>query len=357
VTRDREARVLALRMRAQHLDGRLGSAYELVRAIGGVQAQEPGAAALSIRARTEGVTRADVDAALERDRSLVRMWAMRGTLHVVPAEDARWLQELFEPQMRADADRGLTQLGVPHADRRRAAEAIVRALDLHGPLTRAVLMEHVERAGVATDGQKAAHLPRLAALEGDVVFGPPAGSKPTYALWRDWLGGDQPSMPRGQALAELARRYVHAYAPTGPRDFATWSGLPAADARAGWQAIAADLVEAGADLWMPAGRAQAEPPDPPLVRMLPAFDTYLLGYRTRALAVPDAHARQVWPGGGIVRPTVVENGRAVATWRQRRSGRRVAVSIEAFSSPGPDAAEEIAHIGRFLAADTYLAGC
>lgn len=281
----------------------MADAAELVRRIGGVQAQEPSAAALSIRARTRGVSRTDVDRALTEDRSIVRIWAMRGTLHLVPAEDVAWLNELFAPATLAASHRRLAQLGVPEADRPRAVEAITGALREHGPLTRAALMEHVSAIGVPTDGQIAAHLPALAALEGIVCFGPPAGSKPTYALRDDWLGPDLLRLPRAAALAELGRRYVRAYGPAEPEDLAAWSGLPLRDARAAW----------------PDGGAEVEPvapPDPPVLRLLPAFDTYLLGYRTRELAVPAEHARAVWPGGGIVRPTVAQNGLVVGTWKR-----------------------------------------
>jgi hypothetical protein len=94
-------------------------------------------------------------------------------------------------------------------------------------------------------------------------------------------------------------------------------------------------------------RAAEEPaPEPPITRLLPAFDTYLLGYRSRDFAVPAEHARRVWPGGGIVRPTVVENGRAVGTWR--RTGAKV--ELEPFPGEKIAAADEMADVERFLSA-------
>jgi hypothetical protein len=302
-------------------------AAALVRAIGAVQAQEPSAAALSIRARTTGVDRDAVRRAIEEDRGIVRIWAMRGTLHLVPAEDAAWLNELFAPMALRDTHRRLGQLGVPEADRPRAQDAIRTALGEHAPLTRVELMEHVARAGVETGGQAAAHLPRLAALEGDVVLGPQRAGKPTYVLRDDWLGRDLPRLPRERALAELGRRYLRAYGPATPEDLAAWSGLPLRDARAAWP-------EAGSD-----AEDEARPPDPPVVRLLPAFDTYLLGYRSRELAVPHEHEREVWPGGGIVRATVVANGLVIGTWR--RSGR---VSVELFPEASVDAAPLAAEV-------------
>jgi hypothetical protein len=241
----------------------------------------------------------------------------------VAAEDFHWLTGLFAPKLMPQQQLALDKLGVPKEDRPRAVEAIVEAL-AGGPLTRAELCQQLERAGIATDGQKAAHLPRLAALEGHICFGPLRDGKDTYVLAGDWVArGDEPDYP----ARELAVRYAAAYAPATAQDMATWSGLPAGIIRRVFEA--ADL--------------SVDPPDPPIVRMLPAFDTYLLGYRTRALAVPREHAKRVWPGGGIVRPTIVANGLAVGTWR--RVGSKV--TVEPFEDD-VDVADELADIERFL---------
>jgi hypothetical protein len=323
------------RARSQYLlRERLSDPAAAVRAVAGIQAQEPVAAALSIRVRTTGLTRADVDRALVEERSIVRLWAMRGTIHLVPSEDAAWLVDLLGPLGMTGSRRRLEQLGVPADDQARAVELIRRTLAEHGPLTRVELMEHLARAGITTDGQAAAHLPMLAALEGHVCFGPPRGGKPTYALRDDWLGSDLPRLSRERAVAELARRYVRAFGPAEPEDFASWSGLPLRDARAGWEATPGDRAPRVAE------------PAEPVTRLLPAFDTYLLGYRNRDFCVPEAHTRAVWPGGGILRPTIVVNGRGVGAWR--RSG--ATVEIEPFGTESIDADEEVADVQRFLGA-------
>ena len=324
----------AARARSQGLlETRLRHVGEVIRSVVGVQAQEPVAGALSVRVRSTGLTRADVERALVEERSVVRLWAMRGTIHIVPAEDAAWLVELFAPRTLTGTHRRLGQLGVPEADRPRAVAFIRATLADHGPLTRGELMEHLARARIKTDGQAAAHLPMLAALEGHVCFGPPRAGKPSFVLRDDWLGRDLPRMPRDVAVAELARRYLRAFRPADPEDFAVWSGLPLRDARAAWPDA-------------PAANPAAAAADPPVTRLLPAFDTYLLGYRSRDFMVGPEHARSVWPGGGIVRPTVVESGRAIATWK--RSGAKI--EIEPFGGRDVAADAEIADVVRFLGA-------
>jgi hypothetical protein len=326
-----DAGVRAARMRSQRLDGRAASVAEVVRHVVGIQAQEPHAAALSIRARTEGLGMRDVAQAIE-DRATVRVWVMRGTLHYVAADDAHWLHELFAPLLMPQQRRALDALEVPERDRPKAVAAIRDAL-ADGPLTRAELAERVERAGIDASGRRAAHLPRLAALEGHVCFGPRRGSKDTFVLMNDWLG-PRPNVAfdREAALRVLAQRYAAAFGPARAEDLAAWSGLPRREARRGWEAVAD-------------GPAEVEPPQPPVVRLLPTFDTYLLGYRGRDLAVPPEHAARVWPGGGIIRPTVVENGLAVGTWRLR--GRRL--DVEPFGEPADTGAEE-EDVLRFLSA-------
>jgi hypothetical protein len=286
-----------------------------------------------VRVRGSGLTRADVDRALYEERSIVRVWAMRGTIHLVPSEDVRWLVELLGPLATPGTHRRLGRLGVPEEDRPLAIALIREALERHGPLTRAELMVPLARAGITTEGQAAAHLPALAAFEGHVCFGEPRGGKPTYALVEDWLGTGLPRLGREEAVATLARRHASAFGPATAEDFASWSGLPVRDASAGWPA---DIEE----------ETPVAVPDPAVVRLPPAFDTYLLGYRSRDFAVPEAHARAVWPGGGILRPTVVANGRAVGTWR--RSGPRV--EVEPFDGASIDAAEEADDVRRFLSA-------
>ena len=320
----------AARAASQGLYGRpFDSAYDAVRHVVGVQAQDQTAGLLSLRVRTSGLTRSSVEHALVEERSIVRLWAMRGTIHIVAAEDARWLVELLSPAPLRGSLRRLEQLGVPGDHVPRAVKAISRALESNGPSTRAELMEHVARTGVTTDGQAAAHLCGVAALKGLTVNGPFRGGRPTFVLRDDWLGSELPALRRDEAIGELAGRYSRAFAPTTAEDFAWWAGLPLRDARAGFVPHGAPRLRTGRG-----------------VRLLPAFDTYLLGYRSREFALAPEYARAVAPGGGIIRPTVIRNGRVIGTWR--RDGARA--QIEPFGPDPIDAAGEVEDVQRFLAA-------
>ncbi|MFD9099174.1 winged helix DNA-binding domain-containing protein [Streptomyces collinus] len=343
---------------AQALAGgvREASAEAVVRRVLALQAQDAIAADLGIRARGRDITAPAVRAAYEDERSIVRGWYLRGTLHTVCSEDARWILALLAPRLLAATGRRYHQLGL-HEDLRRRADHLIRqALTTHGPLTRAELTGHLTALGVPPDGQAPFHLIRHAALTGVLCHGPRRAGEATYVLLDDWLpaGGDDPR-DADAALAELARRYLAAHAPAGPEDFAVWSGLPVSWARRAWGTLAqAGAITADGDLTTLAGREgkRAYPPGTPDavdVRMLPAYDNYLLAYRSREACVPAAHEADVWPGGGVIRPTVVADGLTVATWARRDAGRSITVRTFAPLSPRLQAAvdAETSDVSRF----------
>jgi len=226
------------------------SAGQVVRRLAGIQAQFPSAAGLAVKARTVDLVSGDVERALHEERSIVRTWAMRGTLHLITAEDYPWLVPLTTSF--TGARRRLTQEGVPADRAAKAVRLIERMLEKEGPLTRAEIVERLTRRGIRTQGQAGAHLVRLAALEGVVCHGPNRDGEPTFVVVRDWLPQERSKGP-DVPLGELALRYLAAHAPAGPEDLAAWSGVRLSDARRGWQEIADSLVEVevqGTALWM-----------------------------------------------------------------------------------------------------------
>lgn len=314
---DRRERLGAMRAGAQLL-GRpraIVGPEAIVRRLLAVQAQDLRSAALGLHARDGGTDAAALHRALAQERSVVRLWALRGTLHLVAAQDAGWLLGLVAPALLRAAPRRLRQLGVGDQDSERVVAVIERALAEHGPLPRATLAEHLAAAGIETAGQATIHLIRLAALHGVCLPGP----EDTFVLWRDWLGEPPRTRDRDVALAELARRHHAAHVPAGPEDLAAWSGLGLRDSRRAWTLA-------------PDSRAHVSTVDPTTVRLLPAWDELLLGWRDRAPILPPEHAKNVQRGGGILRPTVLHGGRIVATWRPQRRLGAITITVEPFAA-------------------------
>jgi hypothetical protein len=276
-----------------------------------IQAQDPRGARLAIRARTRGVSGADVDRELTEQRSLLITWLNRGTLHLVSREDYPLLQSLTTPPLATGNARRLAQEGVDPDTAARGVAVIDRALAEEGPLGRPALRERLERAAVPVAGQAFVHLLFRASLEGRIIRGPMAGGEHAFVRVADWLGEQRPPA-REPALAELARRYLAGHGPAGDRDLARWAGLPLRDARAGLAAIAGSLRPRDDGLVELAG-APARTPRLPGPRLLGAFEPLLLGWTSRADVLGDAAARVVT--GGLFRGFALVGGRAAAGWR------------------------------------------
>jgi Winged helix DNA-binding domain len=308
----------------------------VVRHLLGVQAQIPTGARLALWARSEGLTEARVDRARLHDRSVVLTWAMRGTLHLVPAEDHGWVVPLVVEAHAANAHRRLRELGVTGDQPARAVRAIERMLARDGPLTRPEVAERLRKLGIRTEGQAIVHLLWLAASERGVCFGPDRGGDRSFVLVRDWIEAPRPR-DRAGALAELAVRYLRAHGPATPADLAFWSGLRAADAKRAWGSVEDRLMEVA----VPGGRAwalrSARPDFAPagLIRLLPSFDEYLLGWKDRRYVADPTSWRRINPGGGWYHPAVVADGRAVGTWATTRKRGGLRVEVRSFSRLGP----------------------
>jgi hypothetical protein len=323
----------------------------------GLQGQVLDAAALGMRARSTRLHASDVNRALTVERSIVRSWLMRGTLHLVASEDLRWLIGLLGPVFaRAGATRH-AQLGLADDLKTRGVAAIRRILTDSGPLARYELVDRLRRRGITLDPKTQApiHLIALAAMQGVVCVAPDRDGEPTYVLLDDWVPASR--MPeREMALAELARRYFAAYGPATVDDLMAWSGIQTAEARSGVAGAKASLQEVaiqGQPGFVLKDRLKTRTASAtPQVRLVPAFDTYLLGYRKRDLAVPLALQRRLQRAGGWLHPAVIVNARAVAAWSLRKSGNRGLVRVEPFAPvtravrTGIEA--EVADIGRFL---------
>ena len=358
-----EEELRALRTRVQLLarpPRTVLSPAEIARRVCGVQAQDLPSAELALRARSDDLTASLVREARVTERAMIRTWAMRGTLHLIATEDAGWLLPLVAPRFLPRSRRRLAQLGVEGGDPARAVRLIGQMLADEGPLTRAEIAVRLARSGIRAEGQAAFHLILLTALEGLVCMGPDREGKPTFVLLRDWIGPPD-AMEADRALAELARRYLSAYGPATPEDMAAWSGLGVTEARKAWRLVADEVreIDAGGRRMWTTQSQELRPKPRGVVRLLPAYDNYMLGHLNRDFAVDPRNAREVHPGGGVIRPVVLADGRAIANWRTKRRGARLTVTVEPFYPVDPRIEKKVEaearDVGRFLNTDVELA--
>jgi hypothetical protein len=302
---------------------------DIARSIAGAQAQDVYAGPQTFRSRSRRLTAADITRARIEDRSLLRTWVMRTTVHLIPTDDAGWWLPLFEPGIERWSRRRLEQLGMPPGQEKKALRVIAKALESEGPLTRPEAAERVMEAGVKLNQHTRLHVIGLAVTSGVAYLGPDRGKTTCLVRREDWLG-KPPPFDRDRALAELSRRYLAAFGPATDRDFAYWSGLPLRDVRAGLESISTEIEEVrvgGETMLVMRGGLPRLPPTGQ-VRMLGNFDTYLLGWKDRAFSVTGEHAVHVKEGGGgWIRPVILEDGVVIGGWRSSRKGGRLEITL------------------------------
>lgn len=341
--------VLAWRMERQAISGRAAASdwLDVVRRICGVHAQVTSCAELTLWARVDELDRDTVARALWGQRTLVRTWAMRGTLHLLPADElGMWVGAQGALRPRYETASWRKAFGMSSEEAVAVLDAIRDAL-AGEPLTRDALGDAVarqlgdERLGEAVRGSFGT-MPKLAALRGDVCFAEPAGQKVRFTRPDLWLGPWEIVAPPRAALAAVLRRYLAVCGPATREDFARWFGMASA-AQAGreLEALGDDAVEVEVDgagaHWMladdVAGAAGARPGGS--VALLPGFDQYVVAAPRGCDAVlaPEHRARVYRPQGWLS-PVLLVDGRIEGVWSHEHKRGRLSVEIESFGDPG-----------------------
>jgi hypothetical protein len=367
------AQVWARRLDRHSLTGR-APAEQLVEVAGnicGIHAQIMKAAELSLGVRLAGVTGRDVQASLWARRDLVKTYGLRGTVHLFRARELSLWMAALQTRLPSDRPR-LARMGLDVGRREAVVEAIRNALDGQRLTLRQLGDAVIEQLG-AWAGEETAPafggmwpLWRMAlgsaASAGALCFGPNTGSSVTYVRPDQWLGSWQDIDPR-EALGRVFLRYLWAYGPATPRDFAQWFSIPvplAADVVRGIDDALEEVDVEGYGCLQLAGEESApEAGAGESIRLLPHFDCYVVGCHPRSQLVPPAWThRALEHGGAGPIPLLVVNGVVAGVWKQSRKGRHVEVQVDPFT-PLPDRQvdclqTEVRHLGEVLEAEAAL---
>jgi len=304
------------RLQNQYIAGtKFAQPSEAVAWLGAVQAQDYLGALWAVGIRSQNTVEADVEKALA-DRTIIRTWPMRRTLHFVAAEDIRWMLELLTPRMVAGLARQLHKhFGLDEATFGRSKDLFIRALQGGKQLSRTAMYEVLEAGGVFTGEMRGMHILSQLAQDGIICFGTREGKQQTFTLLDEWAPTAK-RMERDAALAELARRYFTSHGPATSQDFIWWSGLTVADAQAALEMAKPQLVKEvieGQTYWL-ASLQPAAKENSPKAYLLPPYDEYTVAYKDRSAALNPLYAKQ--SGNGIFSPTIVIDGQVVGTWKR-----------------------------------------
>ena len=319
------------RLSSQHMQGKpFPSAVETVRHFGAVQAQDYRGGLWAVGLRTRGADEAAIERAIA-ERSIVRTWPMRGTLHLVAAGDVRWMLPLLTPRVVSRTAGRHRQLGLDRSLFSVCRRLFEKALKGGEVRTRDEMYGLLRGAGIPPDGQRGIHILQQLAMDGVLCFGPRRGKQHTFVLLDEWIPPSRPRV-RDEALAELALRYFTGHGPATIQDFAWWSGLSQADARKSLDFVASQLESdsaAGKDFWGPRTRRSPSAASTTAL-LLPPFDEFLVGYKDRDAAVDPAHLGHV---PSLLSPTIAVNGRILGTWTRTFAKDRVIIVPRFFDRP------------------------
>jgi hypothetical protein len=345
--------IAAERLANQHIAGpSLENPADVVAWLGAVQAQDYPGGLWAVGLRTRNGTEALVERALA-DRPILRTWLMRGTLHFVAARDARWMVDLLASRAIASAASRWRQLELDEQVFARCRKLVVKALEGGRQLTRTAVYALLAQAKISTAESRGLHILGRLAHDGLICFGAREGKQQTFALLAEWAPGAR-AMAREESLAELARRYFTSHGPATWRDFAWWSGLKAADARAAIDLarphLARDVLGAQ-EFWRGTSSRRAAPQALTAAYLLPPFDEYTVAYKDRTAVLDPGHAKHA-QAGGMLSPIIVIDGQVVATWKRSRGRDAATITPSFFGKVTAEQAQKTARAaeryGQFL---------
>lgn len=306
---------------------------DVVSWMGAMQAQDYLGALWAVGLRMKNTREADIEEALA-NRTIIRTWPMRGTLHFVAPADARWMLKTFTPRVIARSAGIYRQVGLDKKIFTKSAKLLTAALEGGKQLTRKEVYEVLERGKVSATSMRGLHILGHLAQEGLICFGARNGKQPTFTLLEEWIPPVK-EQAADVAMAEFTLRYFTSHGPATVPDFAWWTGLSATEAKAAHELVKSSLVSEtvqGITYWM-TGDSAATQTKSPGVYLLPGFDEYLVGYTNRTPAIDIARFKQIaGNGNGILSSTIVINSQVVGTWKRTIQKDTVTIETKPFES-------------------------
>jgi len=287
---------------------------------------------------------------------------MRPTWHFVLPADIRWMLALTAPRIKAQVAYYDRKLELDDALYARSNTILAKALEGGNQLTRSEIASILQDAGIATDDLlRLGYIVGRAELDAVVCSGARRGKQFTYALLDERVPQAK-TLERDEALAELARRYFTSHGPATLQDYIWWSGLSAADARAGLDMVKSGFIREDADAqtyWFAASTPITNGLDS-TVHLLPNYDEYIVGYTERSALFDMQHTGKLDSRGNVLfNHTIVIDGQIVGTWKRTVSKRAVGIEPNPFialTSTQSDAlAAAAARYGDFLSLPAVLA--
>jgi len=304
----------------------------------GVQSQLLGAAELALWARIEGIERGNLERFLFRDKSLFRTWSMRGTLHLLPSSQFQMYVGALKTRIGYRKGAWLRYFGVTLEEIDRIVASIGEVLS-SGALTRKELAERISRKEGLHIKDKLlsgwGEFLKPAAYNGLLACGPDREGEATFVRGDKWLG-TRPDQDSIESLKNVLRHYLGSYGPARYEDFARWWGTQPAPAKRLFKSIEDELEEVdveGHKGWMMKGdvEALANAGEESQVRLLPNFDSYVLGFQPRDSFVAKEKSNLVFRPQAWISPVLLVDGKIAGIWEPPNKDGRSVLRIRMFT--------------------------
>jgi len=338
-------------------------------ALCGLHAQATLTPNLSLWNRVKEFKLGMLDDALYKEKSLVKTWCMRGTLHIVPSRDLPIYHNALEMMWFEHHGRYMREPDWPSREtRRKVFYPRILAILAEKPLRRKELSDRVlsRLADVPKPYERlfsgwGGILKEMAYL-GLTVHAEPCGNESCFARLDNWL----PQISLGEinedrAKEKLLLKYLRGYGPASMQDFTYWSGLMACEARKATESAQSKLTEvkaeaSGRTLWMLKKDIKElegiDLNEEIQVCLLPKFDPFMLGHRDRSRIIRGEFVKHVYRKAGDIAASVLVNGYVAGTWKYKKTKRKLTVAVTPFERLSRETTAELQHhvknLGTFM---------
>lgn len=314
------------RVYSQHIAGDLfDTPYEVVKHFGAMQAQDYSSSLWAIGLRTKNATQTDIARAIS-NRKIIRTWPMRGTLHFVAAEDARWILTLLGDRILRKLTSRKRIVGLDDLAMHKAHKIVVSMLSGGHERTRLEIFAALDKAGLDSKNQRGYHILIELSLKQVICFGPHSGKQPTFVLLDEWIPINKSlSLSTADSLAQLATFFFRSHGPAFITDLSGWAGLTLTEARTAVKYANINMIMP--ELYGP----EASPAKPSGTFLLPGFDEFIIGYKNRSHIMHPDHMAMIVPGNnGMFLPTIITDGVVTGTWKRTVTTKKATVQMHPF---------------------------
>jgi hypothetical protein len=320
-----------LRLLNQQINAhKFSNARDIANWMGAVQSQDFSMSKWAFGIRLGNST----DKAIENEINngqILRTHVLRPTLHLVSAENIRWLLKLTAPGIKSRLKSRHNELELTESLFKKCSTIIRNTLEGDMHLTREELFALLVKAKIRVENQRGYHILVRAELDGLVCSGIVKGGKQTYALLDERVPVTK-DLTREESLKKIARIYFSSRGPAASQDFQWWSGLSASDSRNALEIVKPDLVseKAGSNTFWLLNSPAIPEIENTTVHLLPAFDEFLISYKDRSASLPLVNFKKAVSENGIFRPVIVVNGHVKGLWKRTIKKNKVIIETELF---------------------------